>query len=114
MKKLLLLSGALLLASSMIMAQPDPKEMVSRQLQRYQTELKLTPEQTPKVEAILLAQTEKMGKLFQDNSGDREAMRATMEKMREETTKKLKEVFTADQFKQYEALQAQMRANRPQ
>lgn len=114
MKKLFTLGASFMLASTLAMAQPDPKEMVSRQMERYQSELKLTTEQTPKLQVILLAQAEKMMKVFEEGNGDREAMMASMQKMQTETSGKVKEVLTAEQFKKYEELLAQQRANRPQ
>jgi biopolymer transport protein ExbD len=115
MKKLFTLAAVLTFASAVCMAQPDPKEMVTRQMESYKSQLTLTAEQTPKVEAILLAQMEKRGKMFeQGQNGDRETMMANMRKMEEENAAKFKEVLTADQFAKYQKMMEERRANRPQ
>ena len=115
MKKLFTLVAVLTFASTVCMAQPDPKEMVARQIESYKSALTLTAEQTPKVEAFLLVQAEKMGKMFEQGpDGDREAMMANMKKMQEENTAKFKEILTADQFAKYQKMMEERRANRPQ
>jgi len=117
MKKLFTIVTAILMTATFGMAQmpqQDPKERVKNQLERYQPELQLNAEQTAKFEAVLLAEAEQMGKLFEASNGDREAMRASREKLTAETTAKVKGVLTPEQFKKYEAMMAERRANRPQ
>lgn len=116
MKKLFTLMTALLLTATIGMAQQprDPKERVKTQMERYQPELKLNADQTAKFEAVLLAEAEKMNKLFEESNGDRDAMMASRQKLTAETSTKVKEILTADQFKKYEELRAQQRGNRPQ
>jgi hypothetical protein len=110
MKKLFTLAAGLLLASTMGMAQPDAKEFVSMQMERFQKEMKMTAEQTPKFEAALTASFEKMMKSFQDGGGDMDAMQATMKKNDEETAKVIKTIVSEEQYKKYEEVRAAMRA----
>lgn len=114
MKKLLFVLSVMLMTSVAAMAQPDPKEFVAMQMERYQPEMKMTAEQTPKFEAALLASFEKMMKVFQDSNGDMEAMRTGMEKVNTETTNKIKEIVSPEQFKKYEEVRAKMMAEMQQ
>ncbi len=79
---------------------------VEQQMERYNTELKLTDEQKPKVKAVLEESNKKMREIFSDSSMDRSQMREKMQPIREEQNKKMKAILTADQFKKYEELQA--------
>jgi len=71
-------------------------------------QLALTAEQKVKVLELFTKQDEARQKAFADNKGDREAMRATMQKMREESTKKLKAILTEEQFAKLEKLRSEM------
>jgi hypothetical protein len=71
-------------------------------------QLALTAEQKVKVLDLFSKQDEARQKAFADNQGDREAMRATMQKMRDESTKKLKAILTEEQFATYEKLRSEM------
>jgi len=72
-------------------------------------ELSLTEEQKAKV----LEHFTQMQKNFQrppeGMQGDREAMRAAMEKRREESNKKMKEILTEEQYAKYEKMRGGMR-----
>jgi Spy/CpxP family protein refolding chaperone len=70
-------------------------------------ELALTAEQKAKVLDVFTKQDEARQKVY-ENRGDRETMRASMEKMREETSKQLKSILSADQFAKYEKLRSEM------
>jgi len=113
--------GSLLLSSPAVLAQ-DNKDggdkgggrkgrgqfTVEQRLERMTTELKLTDDQKPKVKAVLEEQDKKMQgmrDLAQDERGTK------MRELREETNKKMKEILTADQYKQYEEM-AQRRGKR--
>src|SRR5262249_13568680 len=64
-------------------------------------DLKLTPDQVKKIEAVSDEQQKKMQAAFQGGGGDRNAFRA----MREETQQKVDAILTADQkaaVKKYE------------
>ena len=94
--------------------QQTPQE----RLDQMTKDLKLTAEQKTKVEALLKTQAEATAKLRADTSLSREDRTAKMRPMREEFTKGMKEILTADQFAQFEKLQEQQRGqgrrNRPQ
>jgi len=75
--------------------------------------LDLTDEQKPKVEAIMKAAQEKRMALRSDTSLTPEDRRAKAKAIQEDTTAKMKEVLTAEQFAKYEKMAQSMRGNRP-
>lgn len=98
--------GGLVACSTVATAQDAPKKKgrptVEQQMERLNTELTLTAEQKPKVEAVLKETNKKMQEIFNDSSTDRSQMREKMQPIREEQTKKMKDILTADQFKKYQ------------
>lgn len=96
-----------LFLATTILAQPQrmtPQERTDR----LAKDLALSDSQKVKVLDLFTKQDEARKKAFADNSGDRDAMRATMEKMRDESTKKLKTILTEEQFAKYEKLRSEM------
>jgi len=87
----------------------DPEEMAKRNTAMMKDSLDLTSDQLTKVEAINLEAATKMNKAFEEASGDRESMRATMGKLNEETNDKLKVVLTEEQWNKYEIIAEQRR-----
>jgi len=87
----------------------DPEEMAKRNTAMMKDSLDLTSDQLTKVEAINLEAAAKMNKAFEEASGDRESMRATMGKLNEETNDKLKVVLTEEQWNKYEIIVEQRR-----
>lgn len=75
------------------------------------TNLSLTADQIPKVKAALDEQRQKMGELR--NETDQEVRRTKMQALRTDTTAKMKEILTAEQFAKYEKMGPGMRGNRP-
>lgn len=75
------------------------------------TNLSLTAEQVPKVKAVLDEQRTKMGELR--NETDQEVRRTKGQALRTETTAKMKEILTAEQFTKWEKMAQGMRGNRP-
>jgi periplasmic protein CpxP/Spy len=77
---------------------------VENQMTRLSEQLKLTDEQKPKVKGVLEEQ-------FKQMQGVRdlppEERRAKMPALREEMTRKMKEILTPEQFGKYEASQQQ-------
>ena len=71
---------------------------VEGQMTRLSEDLKLTADQKPKVKALLEEQNKKRQELRAEGTPDRTKMQA----LQEETTKKMKEVLTAEQFTKYE------------
>jgi periplasmic protein CpxP/Spy len=105
--------GGLVASSTLATAQQDaPKKKgrmsVEQQMERYNTELSLTAEQKPKVEAVLKETNKKMQEIFNDSSIERSQMREKMQPIREEQNKKMKAILTDEQFKKYEDLQQKM------
>jgi len=108
MKRLIGLTLAGLFAAFVAYAQPpggggqfDPEEMVKRQTERMVEDLGLNADQTKKVEDLNRKYGAKMGELFQSAQGDREGMRAKMDKLREEKDAELKLILTEEQFVKY-------------
>jgi len=108
--------GGLLLCSTGALAQ-DNKEggkggrkggfpTVEQRMERMSKELKLTDEQKPKVKVVL----EDEGKKMRDVAP--EDRRTKGREIRDETNKKLKEILTADQYKQYEETMANRRGKK--
>ena len=77
---------------------------IEQQMERMTTELSLTAEQKPKVEAVLKESNKKRQEIFNDSSIDRSQMREKMQPIMEEQTKKLKAILTEDQFKKYQEM----------
>src|SRR5512139_1355058 len=101
----LLIFLSLFLAAT-VLAQPQrmtPKERVDR----LAKELALSDSQKVKVLDLFTRQDEARRKARADGRGDREAMRATMQKMRDETAREMKAILTAEQFAKYEKLRSE-------
>jgi Spy/CpxP family protein refolding chaperone len=79
---------------------------VEQQLEKMTTVLSLTDEQKPKVEKVLKETDKKMKELGQD------ADREKRQEIRNEQTKKMKEILTAEQFTKYEEYVKNMRAGK--
>lgn len=90
----------------------DPEEMAKRNTAMMKDSLDLTSDQLNKVDEINLEAAIKMNKAFEEASGDRESMRATMGKLNEETNKKLKAVLTESQWDKYEVILEERRKQR--
>ena len=75
------------------------------------TNLSLTADQIPKVKAALDEQRQKMGELR--NETDQQVRRTKIQSLRTDTTAKMKEILTAEQFAKYEKMGPGMRGNRP-
>lgn len=99
---------ALLITTSQASAQESgrktPEERAKVLTEKMKTELSLTTEQEPKVEAINL----KYAKLNQEtiSTGSNRKLKTykTIKKHREEKDKELKEVLTGDQYKKYQEM----------
>lgn len=84
----------------------DPKERANQQTERMIEALDLSAAQGEKISALNLAYAEKMlaARKAARESGDREAMRATMQTMRKEQNEALKKYLTAEQVTKWEKL----------
>ncbi len=83
----------------------EPEAMAKQRAETFQEQFGLSDDQHKKTYDVLLANAkesrEKLASLMQ--SRDREGMRTAMEKSQEELDKKLKEIFSAEQWTKYEA-----------
>ncbi len=87
------------------------RQRTEARIQKMKDDLKLTPVQVDSMKAIQMDQNAKMREVFADASGDRDAMRAKMQPIREAANKRIEAVLGADLFKKYQDWEA---ANRPQ
>ena len=105
----------LLCFAGIAMAQPDPAQMVERQLTAMKDRLKLNADQEKKMKDILTDQMKQqmaMRQKYNIQQGERpsdDAM-AAMKKLREDTSKKMAEVLTKDQMTEYEKMMEERRA----
>lgn len=85
---------------------------VEEQLKIWSDQLQLTEDQKPKVKAALEDNRKAMQDLRNLSPDDR---RAKLQSIREDLTKKMKEILTAEQFKKYQEIQPQpgQRGHRP-
>lgn len=83
----------------------DPEAMAKQRAELFQEKFGLSDDQYTKTHDVILANQKEMREKMTElmGSGDREGMRAAMTKSQEDLDKKLKEIFTADQFTKYEA-----------
>ncbi len=93
----------------------DPEEMAQRQVERLTERLNLSKEQQKQVYDLTIENFKNMQKMREEGgSGDFEAMREQMQKVREEQNKKIKAILSDKQWEEYEAFQEEMRARRGQ
>lgn len=88
---------------------------LDEQMERLVEQLELTDEQAESVRAVLEMQGERRREVFQGGSGggDREAMRAAMAELREETNLQLAEILTEEQMVKFREIQASRRRGPP-
>lgn len=99
--------AALLMVCGVVMAQGqrgdrnmDPKQFAQQMTERMVKDYSLTDAQKETVESLNLDMAQKMRETM--SSGDREAGREQMQKIREDYNTKLKEVLTEEQYKLHE------------
>ena len=114
MKKFLFLIACLFIISATTFAQRPggpgggtPEEMAKQQTERMTTELKLTTEQVPQIEAINLSMAKERTQMMEKAGGDFSAIREDMQKLNEKTTEALSKVLTAEQMETYQNSAAQ-------
>ncbi|WP_316840273.1 hypothetical protein [Pedobacter gandavensis] len=122
MKKLLMICGLLFSVITFAQAQDGgrqkmtPEERVQRSVAGLSKKLNLNEDQKTKAAAIFLDQMNAMEKARAAGNTDKEARRAEMMKLSEETDAKIAEILTADQKKTYETYKAErkerMKGNR--
>lgn len=89
----------------------SPEDRQKRQDELY-AQLNLSEVQKTKVTEINDSYRTKMQNLRRNSDGDREAMRASMMKMRDAQNAELKNIMTAEQFEKFTAIQKAQRGKR--
>jgi hypothetical protein len=102
MRRIVLCTALLLSGFTPVEGRPSGAGGEAR-FQRLATQLALTPEQRPAVQAILLAGKERRDALHQKRRAEDEAMRA-------EVRGQLADVLSEAQLQQFEAMRAERRA----
>ena len=82
---------------------------IDQRMERLTTELTLTDAQKPKVKAVLEETQKKARELRDDSSLSQEQRREKMDTIREEESKSLKPILTAEQMEKYKNLPQQFR-----
>lgn len=115
MRKLIITTVLFVTAFTIAQAQPGqgrgfngtPEERAERQTADLKEKLTLSEAQAAKVKAVNLKYAEKMEAMRQDTTSGREAMRAKMQTLRAEKQAEIKPFLTAEQFAQYEKMEAE-------
>ncbi len=89
-----------------------PEEMAKSQTAQIKEKCGLDSAQEKKVYDLNLKSSKEMAKMRSESqgSGDRDAMREKMTKMRDEQNKEMKKILTAAQYTKYEKYQEERRA----
>jgi Spy/CpxP family protein refolding chaperone len=87
----------------------QPRMDVDKQLENLKDRLKLNDEQTTKIKSILVQADSERVKLFELNQDDRDAMRAAMRDLRDDTDRQINEVLTDDQKAEYKKMKEERR-----
>ena len=90
----------------------NPEEMAKSTTEWMKTELKLTADQAAKVEAVNLSMAKERSKMMENAGGDRESMRAEMEKLNAKTLEEFGKILSKEQLDEYQK-QAAQRGGRP-
>lgn len=113
MKKLLMICGLLFSVITFAHAQDGgrqkmtPAERAQRSVDGLSKKLNLNEDQKTKATAIFLDQANAMEKARADGNTDKDARRAAMMKLSEDTDAKIGAILTADQKKDYETYKAE-------
>ncbi|MBL7742613.1 MAG: hypothetical protein JNN00_03975 [Chitinophagaceae bacterium] len=125
MKKMVLLSAAIMIIGSIAVnaqgggfQRRTVEERVKAVMEKFEA-FKLDAAQKTEVDSIFTrsfkAQDAKREELMAGGGGDREAMRAEIQKLQADRDDKLKKVLTEEQFKEWkEKIEPSMRPQRPQ
>ncbi|UYZ62641.1 hypothetical protein [Hymenobacter weizhouensis] len=98
-------------AKSTPVAAPAVAPTAARDLTDVMTEqLKLRPDQQPRVRAILTSTTEQVNAAQQQHAANRPALLAELKRINLASDKQLQQVLTATQYQQLKARQRQMQA----
>lgn len=98
-------------AKSTTVAPPAVAPTAARDLTDVMTEqLKLRPDQQPRVRAILTSTTEQVNAAQKQHAADRPALVAELKRINAASDKQLQQVLTPPQYQQMKARQRQMQA----
>ena len=122
MKKLFVISIMLIATITFASAQQrqrqTPEESAKTYTERMEKLLTLSADQKTKIQAINLDLAKQMNAQWQNNQGNREAMRSSIQAIEKKRDEQYKTVLKADQFKKYladkEERQKEMEARRAQ
>lgn len=124
MKKYLVLAVAILMSSTLLLAQSpqggrggqrmNPEEQAKRTTERMKEELKLTDDQLTKVDSINLLYAQAQQKLFEAAEGNFDGIREAMQALQGERVKAYEEVLTQDQLAEYKKKEAERQSQRGQ
>ena len=122
MKKLFVISIMLIATITFASAQQrqrqTPEESAKTYTERMEKLLTLSADQKTKIQAINLDLAKQMNTQWQNNQGNREAMRSSIQAIEKKRDEQYKTVLKADQFKKYladkEERQKEMEARRAQ
>lgn len=89
---------------------PDPQKLTERRVNHLKKALKLTDEQTGKIQPIILKGAETGKKIFEDNKGNRQAMADAMKTSMEATDKEIRAILTAEQQTKFDEMRGKMKA----
>lgn len=99
-----------------VFAQPEGGRRGNRpmgvNMDSLKVKLALTDDQVQDLEAIRENMRVKRREVFEENQGDREAVRAAMEGLRADADTEMKEILTLEQWNTYEILRKEMREKR--
>lgn len=87
-----------------------PEKMAERRTNHLKKALKLTDEQTGKIQPIILKGAQQGQKVFEEKKGDRKAIAEAMKANAEATDKEISAILTADQQKKFEEMRGKMKA----
>ncbi|MCL6524270.1 MAG: hypothetical protein K6T34_06375 [Thermoflavifilum sp.] len=90
----------------------SPEERAKSFSQRMEQQISgLTDQQKDSIEAINLDISKAMQAAFEQNQGDREAMRSAMQSLQQQRDERLRAILNDDQYKQYQDMMQNMRRN---
>jgi Spy/CpxP family protein refolding chaperone len=86
----------------------SPEEMAKTALAKWKDTLKLTDEQAPKFEAVMMTSYQKMADAKTAAAGDKAKLKASMTDIFKERDASVEQILTPEQMKTYRAKMAEM------
>ena len=91
----------------------NPEDMAKQRAARVSEALELNEQQTTDLEKLYLKYMEKQRELREENSGDRDAMRESMQKIATQQEEEMKTLFTEEQWTKWLEVREQFRQRQP-